>query len=192
LCPAGFARSRVHDSPLPSVHRSGEQQRNARCARSSSPSPADPTFFTSRSSPTPSTAAPATNVAAIETTLDWTDLAAIPESYATAWPALHGNLELQPGESLLVRGGTSALGQAAINLAADLGAADVVIDAADGGQPGGGQARRAWGIGAGQARGRRRPARPAGALARSCAITPSSAARSCPASREVLASSRPP
>ena len=68
------------------------------------------------------TAAPATNVAAIETSLDWTDLAAIPESYATAWLALHGNLELQPGQSLLVRGGTSALGQAAINLAADLGA----------------------------------------------------------------------
>jgi NADPH:quinone reductase-like Zn-dependent oxidoreductase len=68
------------------------------------------------------TAAPATNVAAIETSLDWTDLAAIPESYATAWLALRGNLELQPGQSLLVRGGTSALGQAAINLAADLGA----------------------------------------------------------------------
>jgi NADPH:quinone reductase len=66
------------------------------------------------------TTAPATNVAAIETSLDWTDLAAIPESYATAWLALHGNLELQPGQSLLVRGGTSALGQAAINLAADL------------------------------------------------------------------------
>jgi NADPH:quinone reductase len=68
------------------------------------------------------TAAPATNVARIETSLDWTDLAAIPESYATAWITLHGNLELRPGQSLLVRGGTSALGQAAINLAADLDA----------------------------------------------------------------------
>jgi NADPH:quinone reductase-like Zn-dependent oxidoreductase len=68
------------------------------------------------------TAAPASNVTVIDTSLDWTDLAAIPESYATAWLALHRNLELRPGQSLLVRGGTSALGQAAINLAADLGA----------------------------------------------------------------------
>ncbi len=61
-------------------------------------------------------------MARIETSLDWTDLAAIPESYVTAWLALHGNLELRPDQSSLVRGGTSALGQAAINLAADLGA----------------------------------------------------------------------
>jgi NADPH:quinone reductase len=68
------------------------------------------------------TAAPAANVAPIETSLDWTDLAAIPESYATAWLTLHGNLELQAGQSLLVRGATSALGQAAVNIASDLGA----------------------------------------------------------------------
>ena len=68
------------------------------------------------------TAAPATNVAAIESSLAWTDLAAIPESYATAWLALRGNLELRPDQSLLVRGATSALGQAAINVACDLGA----------------------------------------------------------------------
>ena len=68
------------------------------------------------------TVAPATNVSPIETSLDWADLAAVPESYATAWLALHGNLELQPDHSLLVRGATSALGQAAVNIAADLGA----------------------------------------------------------------------
>ena len=67
-------------------------------------------------------AAPAANVARIETSLDWTDLAAIPESYATAWLTLHGNLELEAGQSLLVRGATSALGQAAVNIATDLGA----------------------------------------------------------------------
>ncbi len=33
------------------------------------------------------TIAPAANVAQIDSTLDWTDLAAIPESYATAWTA---------------------------------------------------------------------------------------------------------
>src|SRR5215831_4648978 len=67
-------------------------------------------------------AAPAANVAPVETSLDWADLAAIPESYATAWLALHGNLELKDGQWLLVRGATSALGQAAVNIASDLGA----------------------------------------------------------------------
>jgi NADPH2:quinone reductase len=68
------------------------------------------------------TVAPAANVARIETSLDWADLAAIPESYATAWLALRGNLELEAGQTLLVRGATSALGQAAVNIASDLGA----------------------------------------------------------------------
>jgi NADPH:quinone reductase-like Zn-dependent oxidoreductase len=68
------------------------------------------------------TVAPATNVAVIDSTLGWTELAAIPESYATAWIALTDNLGLEAGQSLLVRGATSALGQAAINIASDLGA----------------------------------------------------------------------
>ena len=67
-------------------------------------------------------AAGSANVTPIDTTLSWTDLAAIPESYATAWSVLHGNLQLAPGQTLLVRGATSALGQAALNIAADLGA----------------------------------------------------------------------
>jgi NADPH:quinone reductase len=68
------------------------------------------------------TVAPASNVASIDTELDWTQLAAIPESYATAWVALNDNLGLERGQSLLVRGATSALGQAAVNIATDLGA----------------------------------------------------------------------
>ena len=68
------------------------------------------------------TLAPAANVAPVETSLDWADLAAIPESYATAWLTLHSNLELEAGQWLLVRGATSALGQAAVNIASDLGA----------------------------------------------------------------------
>ena len=67
-------------------------------------------------------AAPITNVAKLDTTLSWPDLAAIPESYATAWSTLHGNLALQPEHTLVVRGATSALGQAAINIAHALGA----------------------------------------------------------------------
>jgi NADPH:quinone reductase len=66
--------------------------------------------------------AAATNVVPIDTALSWTDLAAIPESYATAWSALRGNLELEAEHTLLVRGATSALGQAAVNIGHDLGA----------------------------------------------------------------------
>ena len=68
------------------------------------------------------TAAAASNVAPIDTQLAWTELAAIPESYATAWITLTDNLALESGQSLLVRGATSALGQAAVNIAHDHGA----------------------------------------------------------------------
>jgi NADPH:quinone reductase len=68
------------------------------------------------------TQAPATNVVAIETDLAWEQLAAIPESYATAWMCLRGNLELKRGQTLVLRGATSALGQAALNIAAHEGA----------------------------------------------------------------------
>jgi NADPH:quinone reductase len=68
------------------------------------------------------TSVPATNVLAIESKLDWAALAAIPESYATAWAALFGNLDLKSGQTLVVRGATSALGQAAVNIAVEAGA----------------------------------------------------------------------
>jgi NADPH:quinone reductase len=68
------------------------------------------------------TLVPASNVAAVETGLSWVDLAAIPESYGTAWSALVGVLGLERDQTLVVRGATSALGQAAVNIAADLGA----------------------------------------------------------------------
>jgi NADPH:quinone reductase len=68
------------------------------------------------------TSVPATNVLAIESQLDWDALAAIPESYATAWAALFGNLDLKSGQTLVVRGATSALGQAAVNIAVEAGA----------------------------------------------------------------------
>jgi len=64
------------------------------------------------------TCPPINNVFPLVTNLAWTDLAAIPESYATAWSCLHDNLHLQPGNTVFIRGGTSALGQAAINIAA--------------------------------------------------------------------------
>jgi NADPH:quinone reductase len=65
---------------------------------------------------------PASNVVPVHTSLPWTDLVALPEVYATAWAGLHQNLELRPGQTVLVRGATSALGQAAVNVAAGEGA----------------------------------------------------------------------
>jgi len=65
---------------------------------------------------------PAGNVLPVRTSLSWTDLAALPEVYATAWAGLHQNLDLRPGQTVLVRGATSALGQAAVNVAAADGA----------------------------------------------------------------------
>jgi NADPH:quinone reductase-like Zn-dependent oxidoreductase len=65
---------------------------------------------------------PSSNVVPIETSLSWAELAAIPEVYATAWTALHSNLALHSGHSVLIRGATSTVGRAAVNIAADLGA----------------------------------------------------------------------
>src|SRR5215472_1985763 len=68
------------------------------------------------------TCPPATNVVPIETGLSWEEFAVIPESYATAWTCLHRNLEIREGQTLVIRGATSALGRAAINMAVDAGA----------------------------------------------------------------------
>src|SRR5262244_1249975 len=59
------------------------------------------------------TRAPATNVALIESDLPWAELAAIPETYATAWTCLFRNLEIASGQTLVIRGATSSFGQAA-------------------------------------------------------------------------------
>jgi NADPH2:quinone reductase len=68
------------------------------------------------------TCPPVTNVIPIKTDLRWEELAVIPESYATAWMCLHRNLEIKNGQTLVIRGATSALGRAAVNMAADAGA----------------------------------------------------------------------
>jgi NADPH:quinone reductase len=65
---------------------------------------------------------PSGNVLPVVTSLPWAALAALPEVYATAWAGLHQNLDLRPGQTVLVRGATSALGQAAVNVAAGEGA----------------------------------------------------------------------
>ena len=63
------------------------------------------------------TRAPASNVALIESDLPWAELAAIPETYATAWTCLFRNLEIAKDQLLVIRGATSSFGQAAVNLA---------------------------------------------------------------------------
>jgi NADPH:quinone reductase len=55
------------------------------------------------------TRARASNVALIESDLPWTQLAAIPETYATAWTCLFRNLEIVKGQTLVVRGGEERL-----------------------------------------------------------------------------------
>lgn len=59
----------------------------------------------------------AANVALIESDLPWSQLAALPETYATAWTCLFRNLDLKAGQQLLIRGATSSFGQAALKMA---------------------------------------------------------------------------
>lgn len=71
------------------------------------------------------TSVPVSNIAKIDSELGWAEMAAIPESYATAWTVLFRNLELKQGQKILIRGATSALGRAAVNLAVHKGGAEV-------------------------------------------------------------------
>ena len=67
------------------------------------------------------TRAPVSNVALIEADLPWAELAAIPETYATAWTCLFRNLEIKKGQLLIIRGATSSFGQAALKMAVNAG-----------------------------------------------------------------------
>jgi NADPH2:quinone reductase len=67
------------------------------------------------------TRVPVSNVALIEADLPWAELAAIPETYATAWTCLFRNLEIMKGQLLVIRGATSSFGQAALKLAVNAG-----------------------------------------------------------------------
>lgn len=62
------------------------------------------------------------NVALIESDLSWDRLAALPETYATAWTCLFRNLNLTAGQTIVIRGATSSFGQAAVKLAVEAGA----------------------------------------------------------------------
>src|ERR1700754_3141578 len=64
----------------------------------------------------------AANVALIDSELPWAQLAALPETYATAWTCLFRSLNLTEGQTLVIRGATSSFGQAAVKMAVLAGA----------------------------------------------------------------------
>jgi len=53
--------------------------------------------------------------------LDWTEAASLPETFFTVWTNVFEQGRLRPGESLLVHGGTSGIGVAALQLARAFG-----------------------------------------------------------------------
>lgn len=65
---------------------------------------------------------PANNVVAVNTNLSWEELAALPEVYSTAYSCIHTILDIKAGDRILIRGSTSTIGQASLNLAVSAGA----------------------------------------------------------------------
>ncbi|MEH7748706.1 zinc-binding alcohol dehydrogenase family protein [Neobacillus drentensis] len=65
---------------------------------------------------------PSAQVYPINNDMDWVKLAAIPEMYHTAYASLFDTLRLTKGETLFIRGGTSSVGLAALQLAKSVGA----------------------------------------------------------------------
>lgn len=65
---------------------------------------------------------PSTQVYPINNNMNWEELAAIPEVYYTAYASLFNSLRLIKGETILIRGGTSSVGLAALQLAKSVGA----------------------------------------------------------------------
>ncbi len=59
------------------------------------------------------TCVPAAQVIPFHSDLDWATLGAVPEMLQTAYGSLTVGLDAQPGQSLLIRGGTSSVGMAA-------------------------------------------------------------------------------
>ena len=66
-------------------------------------------------------AAPAGQVLPVPRGLTYAEAAGLPETYFTVWSTVFDRGRLGPGESLLVQGGSSGIGVAAIQLAAALG-----------------------------------------------------------------------
>lgn len=65
---------------------------------------------------------PTNQVYPVNNDMQWMKMAAIPEMYYTAYASLFDVLSINQGESLLIRGGTSSVGLAALQLAKSIGA----------------------------------------------------------------------
>jgi NADPH2:quinone reductase len=63
------------------------------------------------------TCVPASQVIAFRSDLDWSVLGAVPEMLQTAYGSLTVGLDAEPGQSILIRGGTSSIGMATAVLA---------------------------------------------------------------------------
>jgi NADPH:quinone reductase-like Zn-dependent oxidoreductase len=63
------------------------------------------------------TIVPREHVLPVRTDLSWEVLAAIPETFLTAWGSLVEAMDVRAGQTLLIRGGTSSVGMAAASLA---------------------------------------------------------------------------
>lgn len=63
------------------------------------------------------TCVPAAQVIPFRSGLDWATLGAVPEMLQTAYGSLTVGVDIEPGQSLLIRGGTSSVGMAAAVLA---------------------------------------------------------------------------
>ncbi len=68
------------------------------------------------------TVVPKSQVIPFESALPWEVIGQVPETLQTAYGSLTTGLDLKEGQTLLIRGGTSALGFATATLAKDLGA----------------------------------------------------------------------
>ncbi len=64
---------------------------------------------------------PESHVFSIDSQLEWEELAAIPETFYTAYGSLFISLHLKKDDILLIRGGTSTVGLAALQLAKAVG-----------------------------------------------------------------------
>ncbi len=67
------------------------------------------------------TCVPVGQVIAFDSTLDWATLGAVPEMLQTSHGSLTIGLDAQPGQSILIRGGTSSIGMATAVLAKQRG-----------------------------------------------------------------------
>ena len=76
-------------------------------------------------------AAPAVQCLPVPPGMDDVSAAAVPETYFTVWTNIFQRGQLQPGETLLVHGGTSGIGTTAIQLAKAFGATVIATAGSD-------------------------------------------------------------